>query len=110
MRGDRVKQLRQEQNWTQDELGEKIGLKKSTISEIENNKKDASRKAITNLATVLECTADYLLGLSDHRILDSENSSTVKTELARIMQKIETMEPIEQTMILKMLQGVIKDD
>ncbi|MDT3494944.1 helix-turn-helix domain-containing protein [Bacillus toyonensis] len=82
MRGDRVKQLRKEMKWTQEELGNRVDLKKSTISEIENNKKDAGRKAITKIATVLNCTTDYLLGLTDDpRLNESEDNKT--DELAR---------------------------
>lgn len=91
MRGDRVKQLRKEMKWTQEELGNRVDLKKSTISEIENNKKDAGRKAITKIATVLNCTTDYLLGLSDDPELKEEENKIVTEEGKNIMALIESL-------------------
>ncbi|MBD5797285.1 transcriptional regulator [Bacillus pseudomycoides] len=110
MRGDRVKQLRKEMKWTQEELGKRVDLKKSTISEIENNKKDAGRKAITKIATVLNCTTDFLLGLSDDPQLSSEQYSDLRKKFDVLLEKLEQKPKHEQEMLYKMMQAALGSD
>lgn len=63
--GRRVEMLRNDLDWTQEELGERVGLAKSTISGIETGAHGISRSA-DRLAKALGTTTDYLFGLTDN--------------------------------------------
>ena len=60
---DRIKERRIAMGYTQEELAEKIGLKKSAIAKYENGRvENIKRPIIKKMAAVLECTPSYLLG------------------------------------------------
>ncbi|EEL73397.1 helix-turn-helix transcriptional regulator [Bacillus cereus] len=105
MRGDRVKQLRKSKGWTQGELGDAVGLKKATISLIENNKRDRSERSVSVFAEVLGCTSDYLLGFSDDPQLNGEQHSRLKQEFNEIYEMLQKMPEAEQEMYLKWIKA-----
>lgn len=59
--GDRIRELRESRNWTQDDLAEKAGLNRVTIAKYETEKVEPKSKTLSKLADVLEVTPDYLL-------------------------------------------------
>lgn len=61
----RIKQLREEQGFSQRALAKKIGASPKAVNFWESGKVDPSAKFICLLADALECTADYLLGRED---------------------------------------------
>ena len=63
--GERIKELRLEQNLSTTKLGEKIGVRGPTISRWENNKIEPTAPNICELAKFFKVSADYLLGLID---------------------------------------------
>lgn len=65
---DRVRQAREAQGLSKSELGRRIGVRHVQIIDYENGKKTPSVEHLVALATVLEVSVDYLLGLADdHR-------------------------------------------
>lgn len=58
---DRLKKFRTEKGLNQTELGEKIGVKKSYYSQIENNKKSPSRNFINSLVSISGLPEEYWL-------------------------------------------------
>lgn len=65
IRGDRLKNMRELKRFTQDELSEYAGIAKSQLSRYENGHTDPAAFVLKKLAERLDCTTDYLLGLSD---------------------------------------------
>jgi len=61
----RIYEVRNRHKWTQTELADRSGLSQNAISAYESGKKQAGSTAIAALARALECSADYLLGLTD---------------------------------------------
>lgn len=59
--GERVKQLRKERRWSQDELAVKIGSDARQISRYENGRIKPSTDAIVKLAETFDVSIDYLL-------------------------------------------------
>lgn len=60
--GERIKQLRKEHGWSQDELAEKVGAAGAhQISRYENGQTMPSTETIVRLAEVLDISIDYLL-------------------------------------------------
>lgn len=58
--GKRLRELRKEKGLTQKELGEKIGVGRTTISEYESGKIVPRQDGLVKLAEVLNVTVDYL--------------------------------------------------
>ncbi len=65
LRGDRLRELRQSRKFTQEQLAERLGLGIRQIHRYENGLSDPAGAIVARLATELEVTADYLLGLND---------------------------------------------
>lgn len=62
----RIKERRVLMGYTQEELGEKLGLQKSAIAKYENGRvENIKRSVIANMAKILECSPSYLMGLED---------------------------------------------
>ena len=59
--GTRVRELRREQNWTQVEAADILGLDRSYLSEIESGKKDPSLRVLKTLAVGFQLSLSELL-------------------------------------------------
>ena len=66
----RLKQIRTEKKLTQQELADKIGVNRVTYTNWENGNREPELDKVVELATELNCTVDYLLGLDDTNPLD----------------------------------------
>ena len=64
---NRVKQLREENNWTQEYLGNLLNVKKAAISKYETGRAALTDDTICRLVQIFQVSADYLLGISDKR-------------------------------------------
>lgn len=58
--GERIKEVRESQRLTQDELAAKTGLSKGFLSDLENNKRGISSENLLRVAGALGATLDYL--------------------------------------------------
>ena len=59
--GNRIKQSRKKQNYTQESLAEKLEVSPHYIYEIERGSKAMSMETLINLCSVMELSADYIL-------------------------------------------------
>ena len=71
-KGDRLKALRKNKGLTQTELGDMLGLDKSTICCYEKGTRQPSLENIIEFMQIFNVTADYLLG-SEHLIKTVED-------------------------------------
>lgn len=80
---ERIKERRIFMGYTQEELGEKLGLQKSAIAKYENGRvENIKRSVIANMAKVLECSPSYLMGWDEEeKIVRLDN--TFQIELKR---------------------------
>ena len=62
--GDIIRTLRSERNLTQDQLAQKIGVDRSTISTYESENRLPSLFSLIELSRVFGVTTDYLLGVT----------------------------------------------
>lgn len=62
MIGQRLRQRRSELGLTQQQVADKIGAKKNTISNYECNVCSPSEKTLMQLMELLQCDANYLFG------------------------------------------------
>ncbi len=59
--------MRQEQKWTQAELGQKLGLKDSAISKYESGSLQLSGDLLIQLADIFGVSTDFILGRTKYR-------------------------------------------
>lgn len=62
---ERLKELRQSQHLTLQQLGENLASTKATMGNLENCNKQPSLTMVIKLADYFNVSTDYLLGLSD---------------------------------------------
>ena len=87
MFGQRLHDLRTENGYTQETLGEKLGVSPKTIGTWERGTREPPMKAIDTLAKLFDVSADYLMGRSDKRhYYDLSTKET--TDIAEQAQQI----------------------
>ena len=64
---NRIKQLREENNWTQLDLSKKMDCSMSSIAMYENETRKPSMEVLIKLSEIFDVSIDYLLGKSDIR-------------------------------------------
>lgn len=74
--GDKLKELRINKQLSQDDLGDILGVRKSSISNWETNKATPTYDKLKEIAQYFNVTTDYLLGLNQD---DVENLKKLKT-------------------------------
>lgn len=65
---DRLRMMRKEKGLTQKQLGEKIGVGRTTISEYESGKIVPRQDGLVKLAEVLHTSVDFLAGVTAYAI------------------------------------------
>lgn len=65
-RGDRLKELRLNRGWPQDDTAAKLGITPATLSRFENGKRQPDPSTLVLLADTFSVTVDYLLGRVDN--------------------------------------------
>lgn len=63
--GTRISSMRGYRRLNQETLGGMVGVSKQTVSNWEHDYRTPDADNIANLCRALDCSADYLLGLSD---------------------------------------------
>ena len=77
---ERLKQLREDNGLSQEELAEQVGITRSAISQIENGKRELNSVEIQAFCKLFHVSADYLLGFEKGARVVVENKKTVKQE------------------------------
>lgn len=63
----RIKELREENSWTQNDLAQKMGCAPSSIAMYEKEERKPSLDVLLKLAEIFGCSIDYILGKSDEK-------------------------------------------
>ncbi|WWR14698.1 helix-turn-helix transcriptional regulator [Lachnospiraceae bacterium JLR.KK008] len=71
--GNRIKMLRTENNMTQKELSSKLGLTPKMVSFYETSQRMPPIDIILKLVTIFDVSSDYLLGLTNTNLYESNN-------------------------------------
>lgn len=75
---NKIKELRELNKETQEELGKLLNVSKATISKYENGSVDVSNDTLIKLANHFNVTTDYLLGRTDKlKDKDIENEKLI---------------------------------
>lgn len=90
--GNRLKQLRIREGYTQQQLADKLGVTKSVVSYYELQERYPSPDVLIRLAHVFCVTTDFLLGLEHKELIDlgglsEEDVVTVKRMINALKNK-----------------------
>ena len=88
---NRLKELRQKNNLTLKELGQKIGMANNTLSQYETGKREPKLDKWQALANFFNVSVPYLQGTDDKTVIKKISSEDLLQEL--INRKV--LEPIE---------------
>jgi transcriptional regulator with XRE-family HTH domain len=109
--GDRIKQLRLENNLTQEEFGKIFGIVKSTVSMYESNKSTPDDELKKKIAEYFNVSLDWLMGVSDIRNPADEITEAVKDDpdLRIIERARQKMSPKDRERMMKILKASFED-
>lgn len=95
----RVQIERTRKRLTQEQLADKVGISRYSMIKIENGIATTSISTLKELAIALECSADYLLGLTENRLApDPSKNPSLSFKLQTIIEQVNdnTAIPYEQ--------------
>lgn len=89
--GERVKHLRKQRKLTQKTLGEKVGISRSYLADIEGNRYNPSADTIKSLAFALDVDVNYFLtdDESQLHLLSLKDQKDIAKDLDTIMNKLD---------------------
>lgn len=108
---NRIKQLREENNWTQLELSQKINCAMSSIAMYEKEDRKPSLEVLIKLSDIFGCSIDYLLGKSDIR--NPEQTEVINEELLKVGFDMKNYNPPtekQKEQIKALLEVILKDN
>ncbi len=79
---NKIKELRQAKGWTQDELADKLHVKRAAISKYESSKIPLTADTIRKLSEIFNKSTDYILGLTDDKENDNIDKINIPKEYA----------------------------
>ena len=79
--GERLRDIRKDNNFTQAELAELVGLTRSAINSWEMSDSFPSTQYLIRLAKLYKVSTDYLLGLDNREMVDISNLSQSEKEI-----------------------------
>lgn len=89
--GNKLKELRNQNKMTQQQLAVQIGVSKSVISYYELQERIPSPEILLKLASVFHVSTDYLLGVSNDKALDvsglEEEDIAVLSSMVSLLRK-----------------------
>lgn len=108
---NRIKQLREENNWTQLELSKKMNCAMSSIAMYESETRKPSMEVLLKLSEIFDCSIDYILGKSDIR--NPEKAQEDPLGLAKIGFSMDNYAPPtekQKEQIRDLLEVILKDN
>ena len=102
--GDKIAQLREEKDWSQQELGDKIGIHQRHISRWETNKSMPAAETLIKLSGVLDVSVDYLLFDDLPR---TEKGHIYDPELLKKLMEMTELDDGERDVIKKVIDAML---
>ncbi|AVP64992.1 XRE family transcriptional regulator [Clostridium botulinum] len=90
MFGDRLKELREEKQLTQEELGKFLNVSRQAISSYESEETEPSINNLIKLANIFNISLDYLLGRTKERYnlnLKDKKNKELLLDLIKVIEK-----------------------
>lgn len=87
--GDRIRELRDRQGWTQEKLAQEAGISKGFLSDVEGNKRNISSEYVLRVANALGASLDYLLRGEPGAREAAQDPVRIPPELSAAAQELE---------------------
>lgn len=81
MQFKRLKDLREDHDYTQSELASMLGISQRGYSHYEKGDNDIPTEILIRLSEIYQTSTDYILGLSNQRMKDSQRNEKEKIQL-----------------------------
>lgn len=101
---DKIRVLRQERGWTQEELGRKVKVKKAAISKYENGSISPSIEMIRELSRIFGVSTDYLLDTEQNNRSDVYH---LNKEQLNLLQNYESLNPDGQNLLNTLITSLL---
>ena len=102
---ERVTLARENKGLTRVELGNLIGVSNNMIGKYERAEITPPLEVATKIAEVLDCSLDYLVGLTEENPGKSQDS--IPGRLKPILTKFEQLSPADRTLIVSVMDAFI---
>lgn len=90
--GDRIRQLRIQNEYTQKELAEKLGIGTSLLDDLEAGKKECPVEVVVQFSDIFGVTIDMLvLGKEHETSLSEADRSHLIDEITRVLAELEEL-------------------
>jgi len=123
--GDRIKQLRLENNLTQEEFGKIFGIVKSTVSMYESNKSTPDDELKKKIAEYFNVSLDWLMGVSDIRnpadeiteaveddpeLLEFWNELKQREDLKLLFKQTKKLSPKDIKQVIRIIKAIEEEE
>jgi transcriptional regulator with XRE-family HTH domain len=104
--GQRIRQLRRQHEWSQEDLGKKIDIHWQTIARYEKDTVIPTATVLKHMAEVFNVTTDFLIfGGSEGGLISKVNNS----ELLKRFEQLDRLNPENIDALLIVLDSYIRD-
>ena len=87
--GDKIAELRRQRGWSQENLAERLGVTRQSVSKWESGASVPDLDKIIGLSELFGVTTDYLLGREDLQVLDV--SGLTAQQVAHLQMLVEDL-------------------
>lgn len=101
---NKIKILRQERGWTQEELGRQVNVKKAAISKYENGSVSPSIEMLSKLSKIFGVSTDYLLGTEQN---NRSNVYHLTREQLHLLQNYESLNQDGQNLLNTLITSLL---
>ena len=88
--GDRIRQLRKENGYTQERLAQTLNIDRSLLSHIEAGKRGCSIDLLVRLSDVFNVSLDLLILGKDKAPLDTSSRILLRSDITELIGRLES--------------------
>ncbi len=104
--GDRIKELRTQNNFSQQDLADKVKISKSQMNRYENRGAQPPADTLNKLSDVLDTSVDFLINGNK----DEKAKATLKNnELLSKFKDVEALPDKDQNILMSVISAYIRD-
>ncbi len=101
--GNRIRELRKSRGLTMKQLGEKLGLAESTISQYETGKRQPDNETLLELGEIFDVTVGYILGAEKEQPHVPEDIGPNKQ---KILNSVPDLTEAEAALLLERIEKI----
>lgn len=101
---NRIKELREELGWTQNDLAQKMDCAPSSIAMYEKEERKPSLDVLVKLAELFNCSIDYLLCKNDEK---GSTPFSLTTEDMNFIKSIKRLDDVNKMIIRNTMEALL---